>query len=197
MGLLILASFQANSHTPYEFLHSFRPAAPTTAATLQCCMSSPPAAAASARSRRRQHSLRPSVFSCSFLTITTSVGRLGHAAHAQVPPIPCLSTPAGQARAIATQVLRDAAIRRLELKGKILGGRRHLPPKQCDVGRSIMTRSNKEVGDNRTRRDGSSTCRRIIYILYIMTVSLSNCSVLRCIKNIAPVRVVIVGYWSY
>ena len=84
--------------------------------------------------RRRQHSLRPSVFSCSFLTITTSVGRLGHAAHAQVPPIPCLSTPAGQARAIATQVLRDAAIRRLELKGKILGGRRHLPPSNATSG---------------------------------------------------------------
>ena len=55
------------------------------------------------RARRRHHhslasppprscpsALRPSVFSCSFLTITSSVGRLGHAAQAQVPLFPSL-----------------------------------------------------------------------------------------------------------
>lgn len=57
-----------------------------------------------------------------------------------------------------------------------------------------MTRSNKEVITEHAVM-AAAVCRRIIYILYIMTVSLSYVPL--CIKNIAPVRVVIVGDWSY
>ena len=109
MGLLILASFQANSHSPSKFLYSFRSTAPT-AATSQCCVSSPrpPAPAPAADTTTHSHlpllaRVRlPSAHPCSAAPFSLSpvrsvdwVTQHKHKCLSSLPLAACLSTPAG------------------------------------------------------------------------------------------------------
>ena len=134
MGLLILASFQANSHSPHSFFTAFDRRHRRPKLCNVVCRHP-------ARARRRHYSLPspssrvcpPPMFSCSFLTIIRSVDWVTQHKHKCLPspwPHACLSTPAGCARAIARRRPLARRVNRslgVGMEGRGLGRRRNFP----------------------------------------------------------------------